>query len=64
MAGFVEAVRGLVHRVTSEMDADIPFLLTGGWAAFLAANLEGVCQVEHDLVLRGVRDIAELNQVR
>lgn len=58
---FLDGVRGLIARITAELDA-APFVVaTGGWGALLAEYLDAIDHAEPDLVLHGVRALLDLN---
>ena len=64
LPGFVYAVDGLVQQVEHEIGHTAAVVVTGGWGRLLAEQLPRVHHFDPDLVLRGIREIAELNPAR
>ena len=64
MLGFIEGTRGILDRIVSAIGTD-PFVLsTGGRGGILAEEIDLIARNEPHLVLRGVREIAEMNPER
>jgi type III pantothenate kinase len=61
MLGFVDSVRGMLHRIANELEDDPYVLITGGWSGFLHEHLPAVDAIEPHLVLLGIRDLLALN---
>ncbi|NNF03147.1 MAG: type III pantothenate kinase [Rhodothermales bacterium] len=57
MAGFSDAVEGMIARLLSELEPEVDIVLTGGWAEWLAHRMARPVTVEPDLVLLGVREL-------
>jgi len=64
LPGFVYAVDGLVQQVEYEIGHPATVVVTGGWGRLLAEQLPRVDHFDPDLVLRGIREIAELSPSR
>lgn len=61
MVPFLDGVRGLLARLTAELDAEPFIVATGGWGGLLAEHLDAIDHAEPDLVLHGVRALLTLN---
>ena len=61
MYGTIDSVRGLLRRISDELDAPPVVVLTGGWSTLLQKHLDAVDHVDPHLVLRGIRTLMALN---
>lgn len=57
MAGFVDAVGGMLRRLVEVAGGGADVVLTGGWADWMAPRLHRDVRLEPDLVLLGVREL-------
>lgn len=57
MAGFIDAVDGMLERLVAETVGPVDIVLTGGWADWLTPRLAHEVVVEPDLVILGVREL-------
>jgi type III pantothenate kinase len=55
MIGFIEGVRGLLHRINDALGDEAFVVATGGWREILARQVPEVGATEPHLVLHGVR---------
>ncbi len=61
MAGFVESVRGLLHRIAAALDDAPTVVVTGGWRQLLADHIADVDHINPHLVLDGIRVLMAMN---
>lgn len=61
MIGFVESVRGLLARITATLEGPSNVVVTGGWHALLAREIDAIDHVDPHLVLEGIRVLMQLN---
>ncbi len=59
--GFAGLVEGLVKRLKAELDPKAKVIATGGLADVIAAATDVIDVVDHELTLKGLRLIYELN---
>ena len=59
MYGFIEASRGLLQRIQSNLGEEAYVVSTGGWGELLKEHVRQVAVYEPHLVLKGVRILAE-----
>ena len=59
--GQVDMVNGLVTRYFDEIGHQVPVLITGGIANIVKNDLKFEYQLEHNLCLKGIKVIKELN---
>ncbi len=59
--GFRESVAGMIRRIREELQTALLVIVTGGWAADLAAEVTEIDLVDPHLVLRGTRLLLDLN---
>ena len=64
LPGFVHAVDGIVQQIEHELGHRAAVVVTGGWGKLLAGQLPRIDHEDPDLVLRGIREIAEINPDR
>lgn len=55
MIGFIDGVRGLLHRINNALGEPAFVVVTGGWREILSRHVEEVSATEPHLVLLGVR---------
>lgn len=60
MAGFIDAVDGMLERLVAATMWPTDIVLTGGWADWLRPRLTHEVFVEPDLVVLGVRELMKL----
>lgn len=59
--GLIDSARGMIRRLSAELDAPPFVVATGGWGGLLADQLDEVDLMEPNLVLHGIRILIELN---
>ena len=60
--GYVGLVDGIVHRIWDELGGRVHVIATGGLADLIAPQATTVDEVDHDITLRGLRIIYNLNR--
>ena len=60
--GYVGLVEGLLRRIKDEMATDATVIGTGGLVDVIAPHTDLIAVVDHDLTLKGLRLLADLNQ--
>ena len=61
MYGFIDGVRGLLHRINDSLGCETFIVVTGGWGSMLQDHVPEVDVVEPHLVLEGIRMLMEAN---
>jgi type III pantothenate kinase len=61
MNGFVESVRGLLHRLQSTLASPSVVIATGGWRPLLTDQIDAIDHAAPHLVLNGIRVLMALN---
>jgi type III pantothenate kinase len=59
--GMIDSVRGMIRRLSAELDEPPIVVATGGWGELLSERIAEVHRLESHLVLHGIRILMELN---